>query len=137
MAGRVAAKTGSLGQDADVTDVKALSGVVPAEGVPGLVFSLVMNGGTVRDEATYQPIWSDLLDALGTYPSAPPVSDLDPGIPSRRRSLGDMTVLPMFPLGSVLLPGSVLPLHVFEPPVPPPGAGTASPPDVPPSSASR
>ncbi|MCU1504569.1 MAG: peptidase family protein [Ilumatobacteraceae bacterium] len=26
-----------------------------------------------------------------------------------------MTVLPMFPLGSVLLPGAVLPLHVFEP----------------------
>jgi Lon protease-like protein len=26
-----------------------------------------------------------------------------------------MAVLPMFPLGSVLLPGSVLPLHVFEP----------------------
>src|SRR4051794_34879859 len=26
-----------------------------------------------------------------------------------------MTVLPMFPLGTVLLPGAVLPLHVFEP----------------------
>lgn len=26
-----------------------------------------------------------------------------------------MTVMPMFPLGSVLLPGGVLPLHVFEP----------------------
>lgn len=26
-----------------------------------------------------------------------------------------MAVLPMFPLGSVLLPGDVLPLHVFEP----------------------
>ncbi|MEN9646323.1 MAG: hypothetical protein RL238_2992 [Actinomycetota bacterium] len=26
-----------------------------------------------------------------------------------------MAVLPMFPLGSVLLPGGVLPLHVFEP----------------------
>jgi Lon protease-like protein len=26
-----------------------------------------------------------------------------------------MAVLPMFPLGSVLLPGQVLPLHVFEP----------------------
>jgi Lon protease-like protein len=26
-----------------------------------------------------------------------------------------MAVLPMFPLGSVLLPGEVLPLHVFEP----------------------
>src|SRR5215204_4326060 len=25
-----------------------------------------------------------------------------------------MAVLPMFPLGSVLLPGAVLPLHVFE-----------------------
>ncbi|MET0324730.1 MAG: LON peptidase substrate-binding domain-containing protein, partial [Ilumatobacteraceae bacterium] len=26
-----------------------------------------------------------------------------------------MAVMPMFPLGSVLLPGGVLPLHVFEP----------------------
>lgn len=26
-----------------------------------------------------------------------------------------MTIMPMFPLGSVLLPGGVLPLHVFEP----------------------
>src|SRR6056297_222347 len=26
-----------------------------------------------------------------------------------------MSVLPMFPLGSVLLPGGILPLHVFEP----------------------
>jgi len=26
-----------------------------------------------------------------------------------------MTVMPMFPLGTVLLPGTVLPLHVFEP----------------------
>ncbi len=26
-----------------------------------------------------------------------------------------MTLLPMFPLGMVLLPGAVLPLHVFEP----------------------
>ena len=33
----------------------------------------------------------------------------------RRRTVGDMAVMPMFPLGSVLLPGSVLPLHVFEP----------------------
>ena len=28
---------------------------------------------------------------------------------------GQMTVMPMFPLGSVLLPGERLPLHVFEP----------------------
>jgi Lon protease-like protein len=26
-----------------------------------------------------------------------------------------MPVIPMFPLGSVLLPGGLLPLHVFEP----------------------
>src|SRR6476646_946546 len=26
-----------------------------------------------------------------------------------------MAIMPMFPLGSVLLPGGVLPLHVFEP----------------------
>lgn len=26
-----------------------------------------------------------------------------------------MAVMPMFPLGTVLLPGAILPLHVFEP----------------------
>ena len=26
-----------------------------------------------------------------------------------------IAVMPMFPLGTVLLPGAVLPLHVFEP----------------------
>ena len=31
------------------------------------------------------------------------------------RSVGLVAVMPMFPLGSVLLPGGVLPLHVFEP----------------------
>ncbi len=32
-----------------------------------------------------------------------------------RRTVRLVAVLPMFPLGSVLLPGAVLPLHVFEP----------------------
>jgi D-alanyl-D-alanine carboxypeptidase/D-alanyl-D-alanine-endopeptidase (penicillin-binding protein 4) len=78
LAGVVGAKTGSLGEDADRTDVKALSGVLPAEGTSGLVFSLVLNGGTVREEATYQPLWSDFLDALATYPAGPTASELGP-----------------------------------------------------------
>ena len=40
-----------------------------------------------------------------------------PARPPRRSRRGDrsMAVMPMFPLGMVLLPGVVLPLHVFEP----------------------
>jgi serine-type D-Ala-D-Ala carboxypeptidase/endopeptidase (penicillin-binding protein 4) len=78
LAGVVGAKTGSLGEDADRTDVKALSGVLPAEGTSGLVFSLVLNGGTVREAATYQPLWSDFLDALATYPAGPTAAQLGP-----------------------------------------------------------
>jgi D-alanyl-D-alanine carboxypeptidase/D-alanyl-D-alanine-endopeptidase (penicillin-binding protein 4) len=78
LAGVVGAKTGSLGEDADRTDVKALSGVLPAEGTSGLVFSLVLNGGTVRESATYQPLWSDFLDALATYPAGPTAAELGP-----------------------------------------------------------
>lgn len=78
LAGVVGAKTGSLGEDADRTDVKALSGVLPAEGTSGLVFSLVLNGGTVREAATYQPLWSDFLDALATYPAGPTADELGP-----------------------------------------------------------
>ena len=34
-----------------------------------------------------------------------------------------MGVMAMFPLGTVLLPGGMLPLHVFEPALPGDGAG--------------
>ena len=31
------------------------------------------------------------------------------------RQAGDRSVIPVFPLGTVLVPGLVLPLHIFEP----------------------
>ncbi len=54
--------------------------------------------------------------ALGsTRPSAGPVPERSDGRRPSRRDESLMAVMPMFPLGSVLLPGVVLPLHVFEP----------------------
>lgn len=81
LAGSVRAKTGSLGQSADRTDVKALSGVHAPDGAPAVSFSLLLNGGTVSEEATYLPIWRDLADALASYPGAPPAVDLAPRPP--------------------------------------------------------
>ena len=49
----------------------------------------------------------------GTGPATGAISR--PAAVDRRHSLLTMAVLPMFPLGTVLLPGAVLPLHVFEP----------------------
>jgi serine-type D-Ala-D-Ala carboxypeptidase/endopeptidase (penicillin-binding protein 4) len=78
LAGKVYAKTGSLGQSAERIDVKALSGVYSSGDAPPVVFSLLLNGGTVREEATYLPIWRDLADALTTYPSGPAPDQIAP-----------------------------------------------------------
>ena len=80
LAGVARAKTGSLGEDAERTDVKALSGIVPVDGMSGggLVFSMVLNGGTVREESTFVPLWDELFDALATYPAGPAAADLAP-----------------------------------------------------------
>ena len=64
--------------------------------------------------------------SLATYPAARPAEPTTSALAltvdaGRRRDPEDagvrraVAVMPMFPLGSVLLPGGVLPLHVFEP----------------------
>jgi serine-type D-Ala-D-Ala carboxypeptidase/endopeptidase (penicillin-binding protein 4) len=78
LAGELRAKTGSLGMGPDRIDVKALSGVLEDDAGPAVTFSLLLNGGTVREEATYLPIWRDLADALASYPAAPPADQLAP-----------------------------------------------------------
>lgn len=81
LAGRLFAKTGSLGQSAERIDVKALSGVLAPEGARPVTFSLLLNGGTVREEATYLPLWRDVADALAAYPQAPSAEILAPREP--------------------------------------------------------
>ncbi len=49
---------------------------------------------------------------LAGYPQAPPLAQLSP-LPPGSGLMAER--LAMFPLGSVLVPGGVLPLHIFEP----------------------
>jgi D-alanyl-D-alanine carboxypeptidase len=79
LSGIARAKTGALGESADRIDVRALSGFVPgADGADDLEFTMVLNGGTVREEGTYLPLWNELADALATYPEGPGAEALAP-----------------------------------------------------------
>ncbi len=70
LAGELRAKTGSL------TGVKALSGYVPVDGGGTIEFSLLLNAPGVEND--YLDTWSDLVDALATYPSGPTAAQLAP-----------------------------------------------------------
>ncbi len=76
LAGRLRAKTGTL------TDVKALSGFVPADDGSAVRFALVLNGQveglSVSDPGVFEPIWTALFDALATYPSGPSSAEVAP-----------------------------------------------------------
>ncbi len=105
------AKTGTL------TDVKALTGSQPGADRRPIEFSLVLNGTGVDEPSAYQPVWDALVDLIDHYPV---VVEPDRRAFRTELTLGNpyystMGVMPMFPLGTALLPGSVLPLHVFEP----------------------
>ena len=104
-AGRLRAKTGTL------NTVTALAGFVDT--VPGaqLTFAYVANGRFVSRELLQ--VQDDLATDLVRYPEGPSLAQLGPL--SRWRTGGAVTELPMFPLGGVLFPSMVLPLHVFEP----------------------
>lgn len=71
VAGRLHAKTGTL------TNAKALTGYVdtPA-GV--LDFSLILDSPGIGSGEAYLPIWAALGEAMGTYPSGPPIESLQP-----------------------------------------------------------
>jgi D-alanyl-D-alanine carboxypeptidase/D-alanyl-D-alanine-endopeptidase (penicillin-binding protein 4) len=73
--GRLRAKTGSL------REAKALSGFVDAaDGQRHVSFSFIQNGPDA--EAAAVPVWDALGRALTTYPTAPPVDQLDPEPPA-------------------------------------------------------
>ena len=71
MAGRLHGKTGSL------SNAKSLTGYVPTP-AGTLEFSLMLNAEGVKAKELYRPVWAQLGDALATYPSGPPVDQLQP-----------------------------------------------------------
>ena len=109
LAGKLHGKTGSLNPNCNPGQLgaKSLGGYVPEPGGGAIEFVLLQNGECIAKN--YRPLWDQLGAALA------PVSRA--GRPPRRSHRDEplMAVMPMFPLGTVLLPGAVLPLHVFEP----------------------
>jgi D-alanyl-D-alanine carboxypeptidase/D-alanyl-D-alanine-endopeptidase (penicillin-binding protein 4) len=69
--GRLHAKTGTL------TGVKSLAGYLPVEGGGTIEFALVQNTPGV-DQGSYLSVWSELCNALATYPAAVTQQDLGP-----------------------------------------------------------
>ncbi len=69
----------------------------------GLPLLGAVGGGTGQPVTFSERAWGDC-----TYPGA--VSDPLPAVTGE-----DQSVIPLFPLGTVLFPGVVLPLHIFEP----------------------
>ena len=112
------AKTGTLGerpvQRRPAGGQGAVAATCPSTAVALIEFALLLNSpGTLTDQSVYRPIW-DSLRRRARRPTrrARPLADLAPAV---ERADGGDAVMPMFPLGTVLLPGEVLPLHVFEP----------------------
>ena len=114
--GRVQAKTGTL------NEVNALAGFADTPKGNAITFLMIQNGLQPNGMS-----WVDKYAALlMSYADAPALDALGPlpstlvGASARRiapgHTYGDgVPEMPMFPLGSVLLPGMPLPLHVFEP----------------------
>ncbi len=104
--GVLRAKTGSL------SDVTALTGFVELSEGGTATFAYIANGRTV--DAGLMAVQDLLGTALAGY--LPPCLESEAGglvAPLAPYAAG-VGVLAMFPLQSVLLPGAVLPLHVFE-----------------------
>lgn len=105
VAGRMRAKTGTL------ADVSSLAGYVPVDDETVVTFAFVANG--VEDRQAVLRVQDLLAHALGDHrpvcaeASTPMVAPASP-------YAGGVGTLAMFPLQTVLLPGAVLPLHVFE-----------------------
>ena len=86
--------------------MKALSGYLPVEGGGAIEFSLILNSaGDVTDQSVVPPDLGRLRRRRWpTYPAGPTPAELGPADQAHR---APMAVLPMFPLGKVLLPGGV------------------------------
>ena len=80
-----------------------------------MLFSLILNGDTDMVDAGWPALWTGLGNGPRGIPQRSATGGSGTGPIGRGHSLLTWRCLPMFPLGSVLLPGAVLPLHVFEP----------------------
>ena len=70
--GRLQGKTGTL------SDVKSLSGYLPAPDGSTIAFALIQNEPTI-DDGPFRPLWEQVLaPALATYPTGPGVGVLGP-----------------------------------------------------------
>ena len=116
---KVRAKTGTL------DEVTALSGWETTNAGRNVTFSIIINTGGRAINASDYGAQQNLLQSILTYPQTPAIETISPAVRRRRREAtapdpasttvtADRTPCPMFPLGSVLLPGMLLPLHVFE-----------------------
>ena len=105
-AGRLRAKTGYL------AEVTSLAGFVPLASGEVATFAYIANGQIV-DEAVKAP--QDLLATiLATYELRCPEDGTAPLVAPIAAYAGPMGALAMVPLPSVLLPGGMVTLHVFE-----------------------
>jgi D-alanyl-D-alanine carboxypeptidase/D-alanyl-D-alanine-endopeptidase (penicillin-binding protein 4) len=81
LAGRIRGKTGTLNNvpyDQDPPAVKALSGYLPIDGGGAIEYTLLLNGGIITDQSEYRPIWSELVDALTSFPAVASPAALGP-----------------------------------------------------------
>jgi len=79
--GRLAAKTGTLGNPPDNEDppaVKALSGYLPASNGDSIEFALILNEPDIATDGKYQPLWLALMERLDSYPAGADPAALGP-----------------------------------------------------------
>ncbi len=106
VAGRMRAKTGSL------NGVTSLAGYVALPQEASATFAYVANAELVSSDVRNT---LELLAAVLAGTTAPcPATGADGLVAPVGPYAGQVGTLAMFPLQSVLLPGAVLPLHVFE-----------------------
>ena len=104
--GRLRAKTGTL------ANVTALAGFMPLTEGGTATFAYVANGQPV--DASVLAAQDLLVAVLAGYLKACPATPTPALVVPFAPYAAQVGALSMFPLQSVLLPGAVLPLHVFE-----------------------
>jgi D-alanyl-D-alanine carboxypeptidase/D-alanyl-D-alanine-endopeptidase (penicillin-binding protein 4) len=81
VAGRLVAKTGTLGNEPVISDppsVKALSGYLPVANGDVIEFTMILNSPDIALDGRYQPLWVALAERLDTYPAGPDLAELSP-----------------------------------------------------------
>lgn len=104
--GRLRAKTGTL------STVTALAGFVELPDGGTATFAYVANGKPAEGDPHRGQDFLGVL--LGQYATPCPEHGTAPLVAPLAPYAGDVGALAMFPLQTVLVPGAVLPLHVFE-----------------------